>query len=194
MLISKTADTETDFAEVLAQRWSPRSFDPSAVMDDATLLRLLEAARWQASANNAQPWRFIVTRRGEPEFEVLAKLLAGFNQMWAPRASALIVALYESVDVNGKPRGSAQYDLGLAVANLVTQAMSEGWHSHQMGGFTKTGVREAFAVSEELEPLVVVAVGKQAQAEQLEDELKQRELAPRTRLALSDIVLRGLPE
>ena len=193
MLTSKPADTETDLAPVIAERWSPRSFDATADMDDATVLRLLEAARWQASANNAQPWRFIVARRGEPDFQVISGLLAGFNQQWAPKASALIVALYESVDVNGKPRGSAPYDLGLAVANLVTQAATEGWHSHQMGGFTKNGTRDAFQIPAELEPLVVIAVGRQAPADQLEDELRQRELAARTRLPLEDIVLRGLP-
>lgn len=192
-MITKSADTEIEFAEVLAERWSPRAFDPSAELDDATLLRMLEAARWQASSNNAQPWRFIVARRSQPEFDVISKLLAGFNQQWAPHASALIVALYEGTDVNGKPRPSAPYDLGLAVANLVTQASVDGWHCHQMGGFTKEGMREAFAIDERLQPLVVIAVGKQADASTLDEDLKAREVAPRTRLELQDIVLRGLP-
>jgi len=42
-------------------------------------------------------------------------------------------------------------------------------------------------------PIVIMAVGKQAPAEQLEGPAYDREVAPRTRKELSEIVLKGLP-
>ena len=43
---ARTAVTSTPILDVLAQRWSPRAFDPSAVIDETKLTAALEAARW----------------------------------------------------------------------------------------------------------------------------------------------------
>ncbi|GAA4507938.1 hypothetical protein GCM10023191_067070 [Actinoallomurus oryzae] len=40
---------------LLAGRFSPYKFDPSATIDDHSLGLLLEAARWAPSAGNSQP-------------------------------------------------------------------------------------------------------------------------------------------
>jgi hypothetical protein len=42
-------------------------------------------------------------------------------------------------------------------------------------------------------PIVIMAVGRQAPAEQLEGPAYDREVAPRTRKDLSEIVIAGLP-
>src|SRR5689334_18618950 len=65
----RTADTSAPLLPALAERWSPRSFDPAAPVDEDKLRAALEAARWSPSANNTQPWRFIVARRGSEAFE-----------------------------------------------------------------------------------------------------------------------------
>ena len=44
-----------------------------------------------------------------------------------------------------------------------------------------------------LEAIIVIAVGKVAPAEQLEGSAYEREIAPRVRLELDDIVLHGKP-
>ena len=191
---TKSAATAAPLHDLLAHRWSPRAFDASAKLSDTELLSALEAARWQASAMNEQPWRFLVARRGEPLFDVFAATLMGFNQAWAPNASALILALHLNQDVNGKPLRSAGYELGLAVANLVTQFTADGWHCHQMAGFDRTKLAESVEIAEGLSVVTMIAVGKQADIEILPDELAARESADRHRLELSDIVLRGLPE
>jgi hypothetical protein len=42
-------------------------------------------------------------------------------------------------------------------------------------------------------PIVIMAIGKQAPAEQLEGPAFEREIAPRVRKELSEIVISGLP-
>src|ERR1700712_5565908 len=117
--MTRTAATQVPLHPLLAERWTPRGFDRSHDGSDAELLALLEAARWAPSANNVQPWRFLVTRRGTAEFATLVDLLAPGNQVWARHASALIAVVAETTDENGNPRSHALYDTGQAVAGLV---------------------------------------------------------------------------
>lgn len=78
-------------------------------------------------------------------------------------AAALVVAIAETSDAAGRPVVGVEYDLGLAVAQLVVQAHAEGFHAHQMGGFSPDGVREAFGVPATFSPVVVIAAGKVSQ-------------------------------
>ncbi|MFH9174537.1 nitroreductase family protein [Streptomyces albogriseolus] len=55
-----TATTAAAVHPLLADRWSPRSFDAGHTLGDEELVSPLEAARWVPSAHNAQPWRFLV--------------------------------------------------------------------------------------------------------------------------------------
>ena len=120
---------------------------------------MLEAARWSPSANNSQPWRFVVTHRGEAAFERLTSTLSGNNRRWAGRASALLLVLAETTDAEGRPRAYALYDTGQAVAHLVTQAQAEGLSTHQLGGFDKDAAAAEFGVDPRFTPVVVIAVG-----------------------------------
>ena len=63
--MNKTAITAAQILPVLAERWSPRSFDANYKLSEHEVLSILEAARWAPSANNAQPWRFSVLHRGD---------------------------------------------------------------------------------------------------------------------------------
>ncbi len=61
---TKRADTRVAVQPVLATRWSPRSFSSRPVSSE-DLLACLEAARWAPSSFNEQPWRYLVTTKGE---------------------------------------------------------------------------------------------------------------------------------
>ena len=94
---------------------------------------------------------------------------------------------------DGKENKSAHYDAGLSVSNLVIQAHELGLHAHQIGGFIPDALRSILELDEDLSPIVVVAIGKIAPAEQLEGPAYEREIQPRTRLELDEIVLHGKP-
>ena len=188
-LNSRAAVTAAPLIPALAERWSPRAFDPTAVVPETALTAALEAARWSPSASNTQPWRFIVARRGSAEFDTIASALMGFNQAWAGSASALIVAIAEMEDAEGTPRRWATYDLGQAVAHLSVQAHHDGLHVHQMGGFDVDALRSAFDIEERFVPTSVSAIGILGDPDALPDPLRERELAPRSRAALDEIVV-----
>ena len=73
-VLDRTAVTDSPILDVLAERWSTRVFDTETPIDEAALASALEAARWAPSANNTQPWRFLVTRRGSDAYAAVHAL------------------------------------------------------------------------------------------------------------------------
>jgi nitroreductase len=187
--MDKLANTQVPLHPLLAGRWSPRGFNGAHALAADQVTALLEAARWAPSANNSQPWRFLVGNRGEPAFDDIFEVLNPGNKLWAGAASALIAVVADTRLPDGRPNPYALYDTGQAVANLVAQAAHEGLAVHQMGGFDRAAVVAAFGLVEQLQPVVVVAVGQHDPSAPLTGALAEREAAPRVRRPLEDLVL-----
>jgi nitroreductase len=191
---SDHARSDTDIATgtlhpLLAERRSPRALDAARRVDAAALRRILEAARWAPSANNSQPWRFGLARRGDAAFDALFAALMPGNQAWAGRASALVLVAAADADREGRALRWAPYDAGQAVAHLTVQAQAEGLVVHQMGGFDPDAAARAFHLPERTTPLVVLAVGYHDPAADLPAPLAERERAPRVRAAVDELLL-----
>ena len=187
--LTRTAETTVPVLDILAERWSPRAFDDATPIDEEKLAAALEAARWAPSANNTQPWRFLVGRRGSDLHARIHDALLGFNQAWAGNAAVLIVALAEEVDAQGTPLSHAQYDLGQAVAHLSVQAHADGLVVHQMSGFDRRALQQVTGAEERLVPTTVIALGEFGDVSSLPEALQEREVAPRVRRALDETVL-----
>lgn len=179
------ADTSVPVHPLIAERWSPRALDPAAVVDEAALLAMFESARWAPSFGNTQPARYLLGRRGDGTFQRILQVLTPTNQRWAHAAAALVIGVAATSNAKG-PMPYAEYGLGLATENLVLQAVAEGLVAHQMAGFDRAAARAVFRIPDDHDPLVVVAVGRPAQA--TEDELSARDRRPRTRKPLSALV------
>lgn len=167
----------------------PRAYDAENSIDDAKLNAALEAARWSPSAYNLQPWRFIVARRGTALFDQVVDSLVEFNQLWASKASALVVAIAETESEEGKAISHAVYDLGQAVAHFSVQAHHEGLLVHQMSGFDPEAVREFADLSPRFSAITVIAVGELGDASGLPEGLQQGETAPRVRRPINETVI-----
>src|SRR4051794_41056397 len=185
----RRAATSAPLHPLLAQRWSPRGFDPDHQLRDGELTALLEAARWAPSASNSQPWRFALAVRRTPEYAAVLDALAPGNRAWAHAASALVVAAARTAGDDGSPRPWAAYDTGQAVAHLTVQAQHQGLAVHQLGGFDRDRVARLLAGPEDVTPLVVLAVGRHDPEARLPEPFAYREKAPRERLPLEDLVL-----
>jgi nitroreductase len=187
--MEKLATTQVPLHPLLAARWSPRGFNGAHALAPDQVTALLEAARWAPSANNSQPWRFLVANRGEQAFDDIFGVLMPGNQLWAGAASALIAVVADTQNADGSPSAYALYDTGQAVANLVAQAAHEGLSVHQMGGFDKAAASAVFGLAPHLQPVVVIAVGQHDAEAPLTEALAEREAAPRVRRPLEELVL-----
>jgi len=185
----KKASTAVPIHPHLGNRWSPRGFARGHSLSDDDLQALLEAARWTPSCSNTQPWRFIVGRRGEATFQRIVDNLKPNNQTWAQHASLLLVACAVTTDDDGKPQRWAEYDTGQAVATMTMQASELGLHVHQMAGFESEGMRQTFAIPDNITPVTVVAVGSFDPDADLPEVLAERERAPRERLSVEELLL-----
>ncbi len=189
--IAKPAESSVPLHPLLADRWSPRSFDPAVELTDQQFTALFEAARWAPSWGNTQPARFIAGRRGENTFKRIHSTLSRGNEGWAANAAALVVGVAQVFHDDGEPFPYGEYGLGLATQNLVLQAVAAGLIAHQMAGFDRDAAQEEFAVPSAFEPLVVIAVGAQATGDTLPERLQEKESAPRSRKPLDELVFGG---
>ncbi len=178
------------------ERWSARSFDGREV-SSSVLTKVFEAARWAASSNNEQPWRWVVGRRGDGTWEKIYETLVGFNKTWAHRAPVLMVgAAAMRFSKNGAENRFALYDLGAASSYLTLEAAALGLTTHQMGGFNQEAVRQALGIPAEYAVGAVIALGYQGEPAVLGDvTMIERETTARTRKPLGEIVFSewGMP-
>lgn len=189
---TRRAPADHPIHELIARRWSPRAFDERP-LEPAILRQLFEAARWAPSSFNEQPWRFLVAeRQNEAEFARMLDCLLEGNRKWAHRASVLAISVAKlAFDRSGKPNRHHAHDVGLATGNLVLQATALGLHVHMMAGFDPQKVRAAYGVPETFEPLTAIAIGCLGSIDVLDEKKQAQERAPRTRLAMSEIVFQG---
>jgi nitroreductase len=201
----KHAEPADGVLPIFHHRWSSRAFADRDV-PVADLKRVFEAARWAASSNNEQPWRFVVGVRGPDgpgsdgpgtgTHEKLAAALAGFNQAWAPKAPVLILGVARATyEKSGAPNTYALYDLGAASSYLTLQAAALGLTTHQMAGFDRHKARTSLGIPNGYEFGTVIAVGYQDEPETLaNDELIKREATPRSRKRLEEFVFSSWDE
>ncbi|MBI4507280.1 MAG: nitroreductase family protein [Chloroflexi bacterium] len=150
------------------------------------LRAMLEAARWAPSYGNMQPWRFVLVQ--EPA--ALDAMRPAFTpgNAWAKQAPVLVVGTANPQDakiVAGKEY--YLFDLGLAVQNLLLQAVACGLVAHPMGGWDEQTVKQALGVPDEVRVVVVIALGYPGRLEELDEETRRKEQQPRTRKALAEI-------
>jgi nitroreductase len=187
--MDKTADSSAPLHELIAQRWSPRSFEDRAIGPDL-LRRLLEAARWAPSSFNEQPWAYLVAPRAQDPagFERLAACLTPGNSAWAGAAPVLALSVAQrDFRRNGKPNRHAFHDVGLATENLVLQAQALGLAVHQMAGFDVAKARETLGIPETHDPVAMIALGYPGSPDRLSPELRERERKPRERKPLAEV-------
>jgi nitroreductase len=190
--MDKRARTKYRIAEIIADRWSPRAFLEKNI-EKTKLTQLFEAAQWAPSAFNEQPWRFIAAKKDDKEnYAKMLSCLAEANQQWAGRAPLLLLLVVsKNSSYNNEPNRWAMHDCGLALENLLLEAVDLGLAAHPMAGFSVDAARKAFNIPEDFEPLVAVAVGYKADADTLDGVLKERELDERDRRPLDKTFFAG---
>lgn len=189
---AKHASPDHPIHELLSQRWSPYAFADRPVAE-SDLHSLFEAARWAASSYNEQPWTYFVATRATPaEFARLLSCLVPANQTWAKAAPVLVLGVVSmEFAKNQKDNRAAVHDLGLASANIVTEATARGLSVHQMIGILPEKARELYQIPEHSEAWTAMAIGYAEDSDAITGDLRERDLAPRTRKPAGAFVFEG---
>lgn len=187
--IVKRASTMHAVHPLIRDRFSARAF-ADAPFTDEVMRTLLEAAAWAPSSMNEQPWRYRYAMRGTPAFDALWECLKPGNQPWSRNAAALVVCSGITVLArDGSANLAWAHDVGLSNANLLTQAVSMGIYGHLIGGFERCKAEELLAIDTAREEIVcLLALGYLGDPDTLAEPFRTRELTPRTRRPLDEVV------
>lgn len=170
--------------EIIAGLWSPRAFDAEKPVPREDLLVILEAARWAPSCNGEEPWRYIVCDRYfDPNaWDLAFECLIPGNKIWAKNAPVLALCLADSLSESSDAANRfSHYDAGAASENLALEAHARGMAAHQIGGFDPDLARQSFSIPDRYECLSMIAIGHPAPPEILDEALREKEIAPRSR-------------
>jgi nitroreductase len=157
---------EMGLSEIILKRRSTRKFLDRPV-EREKIEACLEAARLAPSAENVQPWRFIIVddpqlreRLGEAAFSGIYRTCR-----FATRAPVVVIILAQpDVVANklGKAVQGTQYyllDIGIAGEHFVLAATEMGLGTCWIGWFSKRGVRKLLSIPRKYDAVAMIALG-----------------------------------
>jgi nitroreductase len=186
--VAEHRKAQFEIEPMFLNRWSPRAYSEQPI-DDETLFRIFEAARWAPSAFNLQPWRFIIARTEEDRNKFLSFIMEG-NVAWCRKAPVLAVLVSHTAHPNGGTNRAHAFDAGAAWGYLALQATQLGIYAHAMGGFDRDKAREVLQLPADYEPHIVISLGYYGDPQDLPEALQAREV-PSTRRPLQETVFEG---
>lgn len=155
---------EMDLFEAIRRRRSVRRYADTPV-DEAVLLRILEAARLAPSWRNGQCWRFVVVRDRQT-IQRLAReqpLRTQINR-WLQGAPVVVVACADPL-ASGR-RGDQDFylvDVGIALEHLVLAATAEGLGTCWIGALDEESVRRILGIPGYIRVVAMTPVGYPAE-------------------------------
>jgi len=149
-----------DILEVIKTRRSIRKYKPGPVSEEE-INKILEAGRWAPSADNSQPWRFIVLRSQEVRKKLADTLTWGRFLAQAPLGIA--------VTVNPRASNHPVEDGAAATQNMLLEAHSLGLGACWIGTYgsgNEASAKKVLNVPEDERLLSVIAIGHPAESPQ----------------------------
>ena len=151
---------------IIKSRRSIRKFQKKAVSRDL-LTQCVEAARLAPSAENVEPWRFLIIDDPAIKANLCKHAFSGVYSVtrWAAKAPVLVVVLAElDILANriGKQITGINYyliDIGIAGEHFVLQAQELGIGTCWIGWFSDKGVKKALNIPKKYRPVSLLAVG-----------------------------------
>lgn len=138
--------------DVILSRRSIRSYKAEAIPDDV-LNKILEAGRQAPSADNAQPWRFIIVT----DQAIKEKLSRGRWSGFVKDSAVTIVGCGFVGDEDA--REWSTIDVAIALQNMVIAAWAQGVGSCWIGDFIEEEVKSTLNIPEDWKVVALVAFG-----------------------------------
>jgi nitroreductase len=159
--VTKNLSVKENFFELVEKRRAIRKYKQFDIPDE-DLKKILNAARLAPSAENSQPWRFIIVKNQDTK-ELLAK---PSTQSFIANANAIVVVL-------GDPKASCcptaqtwiTRDPMIAAEHLVLAATALGYGTCWIANYESrpkewvTEVKRTLKIPEEMHIVVLVAIG-----------------------------------
>ncbi|MGB8952103.1 MAG: nitroreductase family protein [Candidatus Aminicenantales bacterium] len=171
---------KTQFQQLVESRRSIRRF-LSRPVEREKILACLEAARLAPSAENVQPWRFLVIDDPEIKERFSSQVFSGiyFPTKFAARAPVLILILAR-LDILANRLGRLiqkipyyLIDIGIAGEHIVLQAEEFGLGTCWIGWFNIRKTRKFFKIPRKYKIVSLLALGESERKPSWEKKRKQ---------------------
>jgi nitroreductase len=153
------------FHDLVAARSSVRRYDADRPVTDEHLAAVLEAARLAPSAENAQPWRFVIVRDPAVRARLVEEAFSGIYLRSRRIAAPIFLALcgvHGAVDLAGRVLGHSSYTLtecGIAGEHAVLAAAELGLGTCWIGWFDRRRARRLLGIPAGVELVSLIALG-----------------------------------
>ncbi len=147
-----------DVAEAIRARRSVRRYKSTPIPEE-TLQNVLNAARLAPSAENMQPWRFVVVRDEDAKRE-LASACKG--QTWIAEAPVVIAACGvpdDSVATIGGYMDSVSVDVSIALTHAALEATSKGLGTCWVTAFSEERVKSILNIPPDVRVVALTPLG-----------------------------------
>jgi len=157
-------------ADLILKNRSYRRFDQSHLIEIPTLKKLVNLARMSASANNFQPLKYFLSAEADTNDLIFPQLgWAGYLEDWNGPAEGERPAAYIIILGDKNIRQNFGCDHGIAAQSILLGAVELGLSGCMMGSVKKALVQKALNIPENLEILLVIALGRPAEKVVLEE-------------------------
>jgi len=159
-----------EFKEIVVKNRSYRRFDQSHSLTQEMLLKLVDLARSTPSAGNRQLLRYVISRSPEINGKVFDTLgwaaslpdWPGPEEGERPTGYIVIVTDRSSWDW-------VRVDLGISAQTILLGAAAEGLGGCMLGNVRKEQLKQVLGLGDDLEIVLVIALGKPVEEVVLED-------------------------
>lgn len=148
------------FAELAKKRQSDRKYKDQPV-EKEKLIQCLETARISPSANNSQPWKFIVVDDFEKKEQIAeCSIGLGMNKFThqCPVLVAVVLEQQNFMSTIGsmiKNKNYSLFDIGIAVNQFCLQAADLGLGTCIIGWFDEKKIKKILGVRNRRVPLLI---------------------------------------
>jgi len=153
-----------EFSTLVKQRQSDRKYEPKAV-EKEKILQCLESARLAPSANNSQPWKFVVVDQPELKEQIAECAVSlGLNK-FTHQAPVIVALVMEKVNLLSgmgsviKDKEFALLDLGIVVNQFCLQAAELGLGSCIIGWFDEPKVKKLLNIPAKKRVPLLITLG-----------------------------------
>jgi len=165
-MIKRKQETKSFFQQLVKSRRSIRRYLDKPV-EREKILTCIEAARMAPSADNVQPWRFLIIDEQELKMRFANEVFSGiyYISKFAARAPVLILILARlDIIANriGKQIQNIHYyfiDIGIAGEHIVLQAEELGLGTCWIGWFNPRKARKFFKIPRKYKIVSLMAIG-----------------------------------
>ncbi len=147
------------FAELIRAARTCRRFAAEKPLPEGFLRKMVDTVRLTSSCSNRQPLRYITVTRPETRAAVFPHIKWAAAIQWEGPAEDERPTGYVAICSVQEPALFVYYDTAIAAQTMQLYAADMGIGCCMINNFSRPGLREALAVPEAIEPMLVLAFG-----------------------------------